>query len=88
MKRDKIELECSPKDQQWRWRFVASNGRIMADGSEGYRNKNDALTAVMKVCGFNEYAITSTAEAFGSGRQVDQGYVSRGDHNLDLTVFW
>lgn len=27
---------------QWRWRIVASNGRIVADSAEGYVNKGDA----------------------------------------------
>lgn len=26
----------------WRWRLVSSNGRIVADSSEGYVNKGDA----------------------------------------------
>lgn len=25
----------------WRWRRVAPNGRIVADGSEGYNNQSD-----------------------------------------------
>ncbi len=26
---------------QWRWRFVATNGKTIADGSEGYHNLVD-----------------------------------------------
>ncbi len=26
---------------QWRWRFVAVNGRIIADSAESYHNKAD-----------------------------------------------
>lgn len=30
---------------EWRWRFVASNGRIMADSGEGYKTKRGAVRA-------------------------------------------
>lgn len=34
----------------WRWRYMASNGRIIADSAEGYVNKSDCLNgiAIMK----------------------------------------
>lgn len=28
---------------EWRWRFRASNGKIIADSSEGYKNQQDCL---------------------------------------------
>lgn len=28
--------------KEWRWRIKASNGRIIASSSEGYKNKKDA----------------------------------------------
>ena len=31
---------------QWRWRYVASNGRTIADSAEGYWNKADALNGI------------------------------------------
>jgi len=31
------------KNLQWRWRLVASNGRIVADSAEGYQNRGDCL---------------------------------------------
>jgi uncharacterized protein YegP (UPF0339 family) len=34
-----------------RWRFVASNGKIMADSSEGYRRKVDCRDAIEIVFG-------------------------------------
>ena len=36
--------------RQWRWRYVASNGRTIADSGESYYNKMDALhgIAIMK----------------------------------------
>lgn len=35
---------------QWRWRYVASNGRTISDSGEGYFNRADALNgiAIMK----------------------------------------
>lgn len=30
---------------QWRWRLKAKNGRIVADGGEGYKTKRGVLTA-------------------------------------------
>lgn len=31
---------------EWRWRFVASNGRVIADSAEGYKNKADCLHGI------------------------------------------
>ena len=28
---------------EWRWRLRASNGKIIADSGEGYKNKQDCL---------------------------------------------
>ena len=33
----------------WRWRLVAGNGRIMADGSESYTRKEDLERAIRVV---------------------------------------
>lgn len=30
----------------WRWRYVASNGRTIADSGEGYYNKSDAENGI------------------------------------------
>ena len=32
--------------QQWRWRYVASNGRIIAVSSESYEGKADCLRSI------------------------------------------
>lgn len=32
-------------DKKWYWRFSAANGRIIADGSEGYASKYNAKRA-------------------------------------------
>jgi len=31
---------------QYRWRFIANNGRIVADSAEGYYNKADAQNGI------------------------------------------
>lgn len=35
----------------WRWRYVASNGRILADSAEGYRRRPQAMRQAARVCG-------------------------------------
>lgn len=35
--------------KQWRWRIRAKNGRIIANGGEGYFNKADLLKALDRV---------------------------------------
>ena len=39
------------KDQAnyWRWRLVATNGKIIAESSESYWNKQDALDGISLV---------------------------------------
>ncbi len=32
--------------EEWRWRYVAGNGRIIADSGEGYRRKEDCLHGI------------------------------------------
>lgn len=32
--------------KEYRWRFRASNGRIVADSAEGYRNKSDCQAGI------------------------------------------
>ena len=36
-------------DKQWYWRAVARNGRIIADGAEGYASKSNAKRAIWRV---------------------------------------
>lgn len=33
-------------DTQWYWRYRAKNGKIIADGAEGYSSKSGAARAV------------------------------------------
>jgi len=30
----------------WRWRLVAANGKIVADGAEGYTRRRDCIRAI------------------------------------------
>lgn len=34
------------QNNQWRWRLVAANGRIIAVSGESYWNKTDCLNAI------------------------------------------
>jgi uncharacterized protein YegP (UPF0339 family) len=34
------------KPGEWRWTFIAGNGRKIADSGEGYHNKADCLKAI------------------------------------------
>ncbi|WP_455280454.1 YegP family protein [[Eubacterium] cellulosolvens] len=36
----------SDKSGQWCWRFRTNNGKIIADSSEGYINKNDCENGI------------------------------------------
>jgi uncharacterized protein YegP (UPF0339 family) len=39
------------KDQkgEWRWQLVASNGRIVADSTEGYENESECKKDIQRV---------------------------------------
>jgi uncharacterized protein YegP (UPF0339 family) len=34
---------------EWRWRLKASNGRIIADSGEGYKNEQECLADIDRV---------------------------------------
>jgi len=34
---------------QYRWRLIATNGRVIADSGEGYVNKSDCLAGIQLV---------------------------------------
>lgn len=48
MKRAHVEIYVD-KAGEWRWRLRASNGKIIADGSEGYCRRKAATNAVQRV---------------------------------------
>lgn len=38
------------RSQRWRWRLVASNGRKLANGGEGYAHVEDCHDMALRVC--------------------------------------
>lgn len=48
----------------WRWRAVATNGRVVADSAEGYRNRADAEAGYR--------AATTTTVGTDTHRKVDE----------------
>ena len=40
------------KAGEWRWRIIHANGNIMADSSEGYKNKADCVSSLDSVSKF------------------------------------
>lgn len=38
-------------DYKWYWHMVAENGRIVADGSQGYSTKNGCERAIVRIVG-------------------------------------
>ncbi len=42
-------FEVYESKSKWYWRFVARNGRVMADGGQGYHNKGNTQKAVKRL---------------------------------------
>ena len=38
---------------EWRWRIKATNGRIVGDSGEGYKNKQDCIDMIKKIVQIN-----------------------------------
>ena len=51
--KDKFEFYKDKRDE-WRWRYRAKNGKIIATSSEGYKNKSDCLKGIDLVKGTNK----------------------------------
>jgi uncharacterized protein YegP (UPF0339 family) len=47
--------------QQWRFRWRAADGRIVATGSESYSNRADAVAAIRLVFGSESYIVEPQA---------------------------
>ncbi len=45
---NKLEI-YRDKQKQYRWRLRASNGRVLADCSEGYRRRIDCVSIALKL---------------------------------------
>ena len=54
------EYYQSAKNQKWYWRLKASNGKIIADGGQGYDNKADCLHGIDLVKGSANAKVTET----------------------------
>ena len=64
---DTITLYRAPDG--WRWRYTASNGRILADSGQGYSRRADAVRGACRVVGakYTDAALSDLrehAEAF------------------------
>ena len=46
---DTITLYRAPDG--WRWRYTASNGRVLADSGQGYSRRADAVRGACRVIG-------------------------------------
>jgi uncharacterized protein YegP (UPF0339 family) len=58
MKKRYTLLYYKGEDDLWYWRLLASNKRIIADGSEGYSSKSNILRAIKKIKCFDfEYIL-------------------------------
>lgn len=40
---------------EWRWRIKSSNGKIIGDSGEGYKNKQDAIDMIKKIVAITQY---------------------------------
>jgi uncharacterized protein YegP (UPF0339 family) len=49
MKKRYTLLFYQGEDSQWYWRMLASNKKVVADGSEGYSSKSNLLRAVKRL---------------------------------------
>jgi uncharacterized protein len=46
---------------QWRWRAIASNGKVIADSGEGYGNKADALHGIWLIQNSGDWLVYERA---------------------------
>ena len=47
--REAVDLGSEYAPGDWRWRYVAANGHILAVSSEGYRRRIDAVRCAARV---------------------------------------
>ena len=60
----------------WRWRYVAANGNILAVSSEGYRRRIDAVKAAARVTGYTFASLgLAVSEAAQNGPQAYESAV-------------
>ena len=66
MRNPKIEVYLGKRNFgtgrfQWYWRCIASNGRIVCDGSEGYVSKSNAVRAAKRAAALMWYCARTEA---------------------------
>ncbi|GGG04177.1 hypothetical protein GCM10007304_17890 [Rhodococcoides trifolii] len=44
---------------EWRWQRRATNGRILSDSGEGYKNRADCINGMRAANGYNGYQLTT-----------------------------
>jgi uncharacterized protein YegP (UPF0339 family) len=80
MRTDTVEIYKSKrllaKRTQWRWRYLRSNGKKLADSAESYANLNDLLGSLATVLGVPRTDLIDTAV---TGGRVDARLVPRAD---------
>jgi uncharacterized protein YegP (UPF0339 family) len=80
MRTDTVEIYKSKrllaKRTQWRWRYLRSNGKKLADSAESYANLNDLLGSLATVLGVPRTDLIDTAV---TGGRVDARLVRRAD---------
>jgi len=54
----------------WRWRLVVCNGRIVADGAEGYASRRNAQRAARRMLAQVRQAVELTVEGLKPGRWI------------------
>ena len=77
-RRDTITLYCAPDG--WRWRYTASNGRILADSGQGYSRRADAVRGACRVAG----SASQTAAVLPDLRKYGEAFIWR--HFGDVRV--
>lgn len=65
-----FQLFQSDKNNQWYWRLrAAGNGKIIADGAEGYARRSDCIAGIRLV---SEVATTPYIWDMAAGKYVDK----------------
>ena len=79
---DTITLYRAPDG--WRWRYTASNGRVLADSGQGYSRRVDAVRGACRVIGTPRsfavlHILRKHGEAFVWSAWCDVRFVIEGD---------
>lgn len=59
-----MKFKVYKSGKQWRWRMVASNGKIVATSGEAYKRRADALKGIMAI-----YLVCDETEIVIDGEQ-------------------